>query len=47
MQPIEYNRATDLPKFKIYADGWGAGDVIFYEPSWFQRIWEMILSTKG
>jgi len=37
----------DLPKFKIYADGWKADDVIFYQPSWFQEIWEIIVNSKG
>jgi len=36
-------RTIDLPKFAIYPEGWGAGDVIFYEPSWFQELWEKIV----
>jgi len=40
-------KTIDLPKFKIYADGWKADDVIFYQPSWFQEIWEIIVNSKG
>jgi len=36
-------KTVDLPKYKIYADGWGVGDVIFYEPSWFEKMWDKIV----
>jgi len=35
-------RTTDLPKFKVYLDGWKADDVIFEELSWYEKLRDKI-----
>jgi len=36
-------RTIDLPKFKIYVDGWKVNDVIGFDPPWYSKLWDKIV----
>jgi len=37
-------KTIDLPKYKIYADGWRAGDVVGFDPPWYRKLWDEIVN---